>query len=177
MHNCTKLISFFVYSIQMLLNKQVDRIYIEILFIFCMSSVIKCYSVPCTFNTMCMCWIQDDEDFTKMDINCIGIPFARFPGRFIIFYKLNFTESSRLKVIEMDKATGTDYNYNYNYFTYNEAIIVSFDSLKTMKVQNKRKISVIKITLHRSHCLLFLLTKKLFNINERKKFFRPIFIF
>lgn len=107
MHNCTKLISFFVYSIQMLLNKQVDRIYIEILFIFCMSSVIKCYSVPCTFNTMCMCWIQDDEDFTKMDINCIGIPFARFPGKFIIFYKLDFTESSHLKVTEMDRATGT----------------------------------------------------------------------
>ena len=65
----------------MLLKKQVDRVYVEIFFIICISSVIKCSSVPCTFNTMCMCWIQDDEDFTKMDINCIGIPFARFPGR------------------------------------------------------------------------------------------------
>lgn len=56
-------------------------IYTEIFFIFCISSLIECFSVPCTFNTMCMCWIQDDEDFTKMDINCMGVPFARFPGR------------------------------------------------------------------------------------------------
>lgn len=42
---------------------------------------IKCYNVPCTFNTMCMCWVQDDDDdFTKMDISCMGVPFARFPG-------------------------------------------------------------------------------------------------
>ncbi|KAK0079520.1 hypothetical protein PV325_001105 [Microctonus aethiopoides] len=31
---------------------------------------------------MCLCWIHDDDDlteFTKMDISCLGIPFARFP--------------------------------------------------------------------------------------------------
>lgn len=43
--------------------------------------MIRCYNVPCTFNTMCMCWVQDDDDdFTKMDISCMGVPFARFPG-------------------------------------------------------------------------------------------------
>lgn len=46
------------------------------------SAVIKCYNVPCAFNTMCMCWVQDDDDdFTKMDISCMGVPFARFPGK------------------------------------------------------------------------------------------------
>lgn len=52
-----------------------------ILFLFWSPGVIKCYNVPCTFNTMCMCWVQDDDDdFTKMDISCMGVPFARFPG-------------------------------------------------------------------------------------------------
>ncbi|XP_001604537.3 chaoptin isoform X2 [Nasonia vitripennis] len=37
------------------------------------------YDVPCNFNAMCLCWIQDDADFTKMDISCTGVPFARFP--------------------------------------------------------------------------------------------------
>jgi len=44
--------------------------------------VIESYTiVPCKFNTMCMCWVQDDDDdYTKMDISCMGVPFARFPG-------------------------------------------------------------------------------------------------
>lgn len=44
--------------------------------------VIRSYTiVSCTFNSMCMCWVQDDDDdFTKMDISCVGVPFARFPG-------------------------------------------------------------------------------------------------
>lgn len=51
--------------------------------IFLLWTGVKCYNVPCTFNTMCMCWVQDDDDdFTKMDISCMGVPFARFPGTY-----------------------------------------------------------------------------------------------
>lgn len=55
----------------------------NILIFLLWTGVIKCYNVPCTFNTMCMCWVQDDDDdFTKMDISCMGVPFARFPGMY-----------------------------------------------------------------------------------------------
>lgn len=56
----------------------------------CISNVIESYNVPCTFNTMCMCWVQDDDDFTKMDITCMGVPFARFPGTYTGFSFLLF---------------------------------------------------------------------------------------
>jgi len=53
-----------------------------LLFLLWCSGVIESYSiVPCKFNTMCMCWVQDDDDdYTKIDISCMGVPFARFPG-------------------------------------------------------------------------------------------------
>ncbi|XP_014236581.1 chaoptin-like [Trichogramma pretiosum] len=38
-----------------------------------------CYDVACNFNAMCLCWVQDDADYTKMDISCTAVPFARFP--------------------------------------------------------------------------------------------------
>ncbi|XP_046740818.1 chaoptin-like [Diprion similis] len=37
------------------------------------------YNVLCNFNTMCLCWVQDDADYTQMDVSCMGVPFARFP--------------------------------------------------------------------------------------------------
>ncbi|XP_014213933.1 chaoptin-like isoform X2 [Copidosoma floridanum] len=44
-----------------------------------LASCLRCHDVPCNFNAMCLCWVQDDTDFTKMDISCTGVPFARFP--------------------------------------------------------------------------------------------------
>lgn len=67
--------------------------FVGVLFwINCISNVIESYNVPCTFNTMCMCWVQDDEDFTKMDITCMGVPFARFPGTYpFLFLSVTLT--------------------------------------------------------------------------------------
>lgn len=66
-----------------MLSKKLKCSYMKIIFAVYISSVMECYSLPCTFNTMCMCWIQDDQAFTKMDISCMGIPFARFPGTYL----------------------------------------------------------------------------------------------
>ncbi|XP_020280472.1 chaoptin [Pseudomyrmex gracilis] len=50
-----------------------------LLFLLWWPSVTKCHNTPCKFNSMCMCWVQDDDDYTKWDISCVGVPFARFP--------------------------------------------------------------------------------------------------
>ena len=61
------------------MSNKLKCICIKIILVLCTLGTIKCYNVPCSFNTMCMCWVQDDQDFTKMDISCMGTPFARFP--------------------------------------------------------------------------------------------------
>ncbi|XP_076666473.1 uncharacterized protein LOC143368024 isoform X6 [Andrena cerasifolii] len=61
------------------MSNKLKCISIKIILVLCTLGTIKCHNVPCTFNTMCMCWVQDDQDFTKMDISCMGTPFARFP--------------------------------------------------------------------------------------------------
>ncbi|XP_012267039.2 chaoptin-like [Athalia rosae] len=50
-----------------------------ILVIYCGLESSWSYNVPCSFNTMCLCWVQDDAEYTQMDVSCMGIPFARFP--------------------------------------------------------------------------------------------------
>lgn len=50
----------------------------------CLINYLHCHDLPCDFNAMCLCWVQDDSDFTKMDISCTGVPFARFPGNYFI---------------------------------------------------------------------------------------------
>lgn len=71
----------------------------NILIFLLWTGVINCYNVPCTFNTMCMCWVQDDDDdFTKMDISCMGVPFARFPGTYkinIFVHYINITSKNK----------------------------------------------------------------------------------
>lgn len=47
---------------------------------------LRCDNTPCDFNTMCLCWLQDDSDFMKMDINCMGVAFAKFPGKVLNKY-------------------------------------------------------------------------------------------
>ncbi|XP_001121376.4 chaoptin isoform X1 [Apis mellifera] len=91
----------------MLLNKQMCSMYTEIFFIFCISSFIECFSVPCTFNTMCMCWIQDDEDFTKMDINCMGVPFARFPDVSVSYVAQLDVVGSGMQSLDNDALTSS----------------------------------------------------------------------
>lgn len=51
-----------------------------LLFLLWWPGATKCHNTPCKFNSMCMCWVQDDDDYTKWDISCVGVPFARFPG-------------------------------------------------------------------------------------------------
>lgn len=57
-------------------------VYYALVLINCRSAISQTHNTPCAFNTMCFCWVQDDKDFTKMDISCLGVPFARFPGEY-----------------------------------------------------------------------------------------------
>ncbi|XP_072748295.1 uncharacterized protein [Anoplolepis gracilipes] len=67
------------------------------------TGVIKCYNVPCTFNSMCMCWVQDDDDdFTKMDISCMGVPFARFPDVSVSYVAQLDIAGSGIQVLDND---------------------------------------------------------------------------
>ncbi|XP_011875216.1 PREDICTED: chaoptin [Vollenhovia emeryi] len=66
-------------------------------------NIIRCYNVPCTFNTMCMCWVQDDDDdFTKMDISCMGVPFARFPDVSVNYVAQLDIAGSGIQVLDND---------------------------------------------------------------------------
>ncbi|KAM0734682.1 Chaoptin [Formica fusca] len=75
----------------------------NILIFLIWTGVIKCYNVPCTFNTMCMCWVQDDDDdFTKMDISCMGVPFARFPDVSVSYVAQLDIAGSGIQVLDND---------------------------------------------------------------------------
>ncbi|XP_066588883.1 chaoptin-like isoform X2 [Prorops nasuta] len=63
---------------------------------------IICYNVPCTFNAMCMCWVRDDDDYTKMDISCMGVPFARFPDVSVSYVAQLDIVGSGLQVLDND---------------------------------------------------------------------------
>ncbi|XP_015126980.1 chaoptin [Diachasma alloeum] len=68
----------------------------------CHVRLLDSYNVPCAFNTMCLCWIQDDEEFTKMDISCLGVPFARFPDVSVSYVAQLDIVSSGMQVLEND---------------------------------------------------------------------------
>ncbi|XP_057317912.1 chaoptin-like [Microplitis mediator] len=54
-------------------------LYFTIILLQCHVHPLDSHNVPCAFNTMCLCWIQDEDEFTRMDISCLGVPFSRFP--------------------------------------------------------------------------------------------------
>ncbi|KAJ8681551.1 hypothetical protein QAD02_017343 [Eretmocerus hayati] len=69
------------------------------------------HDVPCPFNAMCLCWVQDDTDFTKMDVSCTGVPFARFPDVTISFVAQLDVAGSGLQVFDNEalaSATGVE---------------------------------------------------------------------
>ncbi|XP_014613573.1 PREDICTED: chaoptin [Polistes canadensis] len=73
-----------------------------IIFINFVHNVIGSYNALCKFNTMCMCWVQDDEDFTKMDIACIRVPFARFPDVSVSYVAQLDIVGSGLQILDND---------------------------------------------------------------------------
>ncbi|KAL2731350.1 chaoptin-like [Vespula squamosa] len=83
--------------------------FVGVLFwINCIFNVIESYNVPCTFNTMCMCWVQDDEDFTKMDITCMGVPFARFPDVSVSYVAQLDIVGSGMQILDNDALESSD---------------------------------------------------------------------
>ncbi|XP_076162474.1 uncharacterized protein LOC143144199 isoform X2 [Ptiloglossa arizonensis] len=89
------------------MSNKLKCICIKIFFVFCTSGVIECYDPPCTFNTMCMCWVQDDQDFTKMDIKCSGTPFARFPDVLVSYVGQLDVLDSGLQTLDNDALTSS----------------------------------------------------------------------
>ncbi|XP_032675898.1 chaoptin-like isoform X1 [Odontomachus brunneus] len=86
-----------------LMTHDVIRLMYILLFLLWSPGVVKCYNVPCTFNTMCMCWVQDDDDdFTKMDISCMGVPFARFPDVSVNYVTQLDIVGSGMQVLDND---------------------------------------------------------------------------
>ncbi|OAD58266.1 Chaoptin [Eufriesea mexicana] len=56
---------------------------------------------------MCTCWFQDDEDFTKMDISCLGIPFARFPDVSVSYVSQLDVVGSGMQTLDNDALTSS----------------------------------------------------------------------
>ncbi|XP_044591646.1 chaoptin isoform X2 [Cotesia glomerata] len=54
-------------------------LYFTIILLQCHVHPLESYNVPCAFNSMCLCWLQDEDEFTRMDISCLGVSFSRFP--------------------------------------------------------------------------------------------------
>ncbi|XP_043260675.1 chaoptin [Colletes gigas] len=90
-----------------MLSDKLKGICVKIFFVFYTSGVIECYNVPCTFNTMCMCWVQDDQDFTKMNIACMGTPFARFPDVSVSYVAQLVVVGSGLQTLDNDALTSS----------------------------------------------------------------------
>ncbi|XP_053995102.1 chaoptin-like isoform X1 [Hylaeus volcanicus] len=90
-----------------MLSDKLKFVCIKIFFVFCTSSLIECYNVPCTFNTMCMCWVRDDQDFTKMDISCMGTPFAKFPDVPVSYVAQLDVVGSGLQTLDNDALTSS----------------------------------------------------------------------
>ncbi|XP_012271913.1 chaoptin [Orussus abietinus] len=67
----------------------------------------SCQSVSCSFNRMCQCWVQDDSEFTKMDVSCVGVPFARFPEISVSYVAQLDIIGSGLQVLENDALAGS----------------------------------------------------------------------
>ncbi|XP_043281813.1 chaoptin [Venturia canescens] len=76
--------------------------YYALVLINCRLAVPQTHNTPCDFNTMCLCWVQDDKDFTKMDISCLGVPFARFPDVAVNYVAQLDIASSGMQVLEND---------------------------------------------------------------------------
>ncbi|XP_076280949.1 uncharacterized protein LOC143209346 isoform X1 [Lasioglossum baleicum] len=89
-------------------SHKLNCVWIKIIFVVCASSMIECYNVPCSFNSMCMCWVQDDQDFTKMDISCMGTPFARFPDVTVSYVAQLDVVGSGLQSLDNDALSGTE---------------------------------------------------------------------
>lgn len=66
------------------------------------ASIFESQNVPCDFNPMCLCWVQDDSDFTKMDINCLGVPFARFPDVSVSYIAQLDVVGSGIQILDND---------------------------------------------------------------------------
>ncbi|KAK9509986.1 hypothetical protein O3M35_004865 [Rhynocoris fuscipes] len=60
--------------------------------VFLAMMVLSCQALPCIFNPMCSCKegppIKPDNTTSIRDISCVGVPFSRLPGNFVII--LNF---------------------------------------------------------------------------------------
>ncbi|KZC08570.1 Chaoptin [Dufourea novaeangliae] len=56
---------------------------------------------------MCMCWVQDDQDFTKMDITCMGTPFARFPDVSVNYVAQLDVVGSGMQALDNDALTSS----------------------------------------------------------------------
>ncbi|XP_015595406.1 chaoptin [Cephus cinctus] len=69
--------------------------------------ILDCHNVPCTFNTMCLCWVQDDTEYTKMDISCMGVPFARFPEISVSYVAQLDIVGSGMQILENDALAGS----------------------------------------------------------------------
>ncbi|XP_058791389.1 chaoptin-like [Phymastichus coffea] len=67
----------------------------------------RCNDVPCNFNAMCICWLQDDQDYTKMDVGCTGVPFARFPDVSISYVAQLDVIGSGLQVFDNEALAST----------------------------------------------------------------------
>ncbi|XP_034180450.2 uncharacterized protein LOC117604471 [Osmia lignaria lignaria] len=90
-----------------MLSSNFEYVCMKIFLVLSTLTVKNCYSVPCTFNTMCMCWVQDNEDFTKMDISCMGIPFAKFPDVSVNYVAQLDVVGSGLQAIDNDALTSS----------------------------------------------------------------------
>nr|XP_033330545.1 chaoptin-like isoform X1 [Megalopta genalis] len=87
-------------------SRELNRVWLRIVFVLCASGAMECYNVPCTFNSMCMCWVQDDHDFTKMDISCMGTPFARFPDVIVSYVAQLDVVGTGLQSLDDDALSG-----------------------------------------------------------------------
>ncbi|XP_034933907.1 chaoptin [Chelonus insularis] len=77
-------------------------LYFTLFFLQCHVHLLDSYNVPCAFNTMCLCWIQDDEEYSRMDISCVGVRFTRFPDVSVSYVAQLDIVNSGMQVLEND---------------------------------------------------------------------------